>query len=195
MRSAIFVAVFFVGTTLISKMAAADMIMTFEDVTPLQPFPVGSTITSGGLSLVVNGGPSANTLTQVVPNGFFGQGRGLQSAADRELVLQLPIPLDMASFQFGNFGGTAFLRINGVTSPLVAGFDELDGTVIDGVSIATSGTRINGMLQMDGAINSLTISGEELLVDNIAVSAVPEPSAMGLVVMGLLFTIGRARRY
>ena len=158
-------------------------VMTFEEIAPFTQYSVGDVITSGGFSLEVGGNPNTNTLTQVTSSGFVGN--GLESYADRELEFLLVSSTDFVSFQFGNFGGTNFMVINGVSSGTVFGFDQLNGQTVGGVDISTSGFRTNGLVELNGTINSLTISGQELLVDNITVNVVPEPSVMLPASLGL----------
>lgn len=170
--------------------ARSDFIMTFEDIPAGTSYSVGDRIQSNGFTLEVGGNPSTNTTTQIAPNGFPGEGHSLVSFADRQLIFQLNQPARNVSLLFLNLGGTSYLEINGQPSSLVAGLGQLHGTILGGVQIASNGV-LSGELDLRGSINSLIVSGQEIRLDNISISVVPEPSGVLLVWAAVAFVMWR----
>ncbi len=90
------------------------------------------------------------------------------------------------------------LIINGVATSLDLGFERLNGSSIGGVMISTVVTMPfeQGVLTLDGPINSFVIGGVELWIDDVSITVVPEPSTAALlIVAGIpLFARRRTRR-
>jgi len=96
------------------------------------------------------------------------------------------------------FGGSQTLGVNGESVPLANITDApamLGGAAVfaaqDG--ILGLGDGIFGRLSLVGDIETLTIGGQELAIDNIAAS-IPAPSGAGAMVLGLIASTWRRRR-
>ena len=96
-------------------------------------------------------------------------------------------------------GGGALYSINGSppVSPLDAGFGHLDGTSLAGVIIETElfrdfPTSEDGILTLQGPINSLVLAGVELSFFEITV-LIPEPTSAAMLLVALLCVAGITR--
>lgn len=101
----------------------------------------------------------------------------------------LRFDVDFVSLDFADFGGTSNFAVNGEAIHIL---DPLSGLPSD-VAPGITATVINGNRIELGAvgttIQSLTIGGQELVIDNI--SAIPEPATLLLMLAGTLIIVRR----
>ena len=184
----------FLGLAIVAVNAthAQQAIIDFEDIPVGTTFGIGSTITSNSFDITVSGS-GGGTRIQNEASANFQSGNSLFNAGNRQLIFQLEEPVQHVSFLFQNSGGTNFLTINGETSDLVFDFADLNGTTLGGVGVSTTGVQQFGELALNGPISGLTVSGQELGLDNIVVG-VPEPSSAAVLGMLLGLVIARRRK-
>ena len=97
----------------------------------------------------------------------------------------LAFDVGKVTFEYIDFGGTENLGVNG--SVVELGF----GTGFGGAPETLGGASISrvfgdpGTVTIVGKINSITVGGQELGLDNVVAMAVPEPSAVYLLMLSI----------
>lgn len=129
-----------------------------------------------------------------IENGCAAGGSGLELAIhDINLKFDFSASLSGLSLQYGEYGGNINLEING---QLINVEDFVDiPKKVGGVSVFAidSGEQGNssGMMTVVGTINSLTIGGQNLWIDNILPSAVSQPEVPTLSEFEIVRQIGQ----
>jgi len=127
------------------------------------------------------------------------QGRFVQAFPTQELTLDginvlfdfsgLRFDVDFVSFEFADFGGTNNFAVNGEPMHILDPLSGLPSNVAPGITATiVGGTRIE-LSAVGTTINSLTIGGQELVIDNVI--AVPEPATVIFFIAGALVLLRR----
>ncbi len=171
----------------------------FSDYAQTTSFSAGETFDSGGLAFKALGAipNSVRIYGTDQHSGFLYVGPGVE--------FLLPPGVQEVSFDYVDGAGLGLI-LNGVRplspgengTPFHAGFSFLDGTSLASVDVMTLTTisersREHGTVTFRGPIESLTIAGSELTIDNVSV-IVPEPCAAALLLIGIAGMHGLHRR-
>jgi hypothetical protein len=165
-------------------------VVTFEDLTLNDTYNVGDAFTSGGVQITgqeffwLPNGSTTDGFVEVQAGGNAG-------ATGNELWLN-NINLDFAfsvkptglSLQYGEYGGNVNFMING-DQKVISNFTELHGTMVGGVMVTVVDTGTVGAIFAMGPINSFSIGGQELAIDNV-IACIPEPATLMLLGLGAL---------
>lgn len=187
-------------TALFAQGAGATAI-DFGDLSLGASYGVGGSFTTSGV--VITGqeffrraGGSTTTGSVEVGNGGRADGAGNELALDNiNLSFDFGIDLYSLAMQYGEFGGNLNIEINGSFENF-DDFADIDGWTIGGASVFTldSGPAGNssGALFVMGTINSFVIGGQELCIDNVVASLIPEPTTLvSLGIGGLMALTGK----
>ena len=113
--------------------------------------------------------------------------------------IELPVGTQqMLMFFAATSNSNSGIVVNGVASQLSAGFRDLDSSVIGGVSISVvldekDAFGETGTLFLNGPINSFTIGGTEMAIDNVSV-IIPEPTSAALLFAASISLLATRRR-
>lgn len=193
--------------TAIAAIAASAEVVSattidFEDLTLGTVYNVGDTFTSAGVQITGEqffDFPSGPTIggSATVGNGGIAGGAGLELGWINNINLRFNFgaPLDGLALQYGEFGGNINLDING-TLVNVENFADIPltvaGTSVFALDTGTPG-QSTGSLFIIGNINSFAIGGQELAIDNIVASVVPEPATITMLGFGMLLALKRKK--
>ena len=172
-------------------------VIDFEDTTLGATYNVGGSFTTSGV--VVTAGeffwlPSGSTTTgqAVIQSGGSAGGTGYEVWTNNiNLSFDFGLPCEGLSLQYNDDGGNINLRINGILAN-VEDFALLPAT-LGGTSVFTTPGNLGAMFVI-GTINSFEIGGQELAIDNVVASLVPEPATLMLLGAGALWVSTRKRR-
>jgi hypothetical protein len=108
------------------------------------------------------------------------------------LSFVFPVRPNVLFLRFGEYGGNLNININGDFRNF-ANFAEIHMTTIGGVEVTvTNGFGSDmGTLTLKGEINAFAIGGQELVIDQVCVTAIPEVAATGVWIMP--FGVGGTR--
>ena len=178
---------------LCSVVAAASK--DFEDLTPGTSYGDKASFTSNGLSFAVSSEGSGQISVWGAPNSQFGSVELWDGNAWLDVVL--PQAASEVSLDIGYFGGHSWGKVNGVDQYFQY-LPDLHGRVVGGVGLQISDLAIvsggqTATLTMSGTINSLSFFGQEMCMDNLAVT-VPEPATLTLAALGGLAMLRRRRK-
>ena len=154
-----------------SSLAPGDSFNVGDIVSPL-PVPVTVENISGG--------------TAFVSSGLLAAGSG-QEIGIQNVKLNFGFgPLDGLSMQFGETfnAGAVTLMVNGTTYNGID-FANLAGPVGGSATLFVIPTGLNtGALFFMGNITSFAIGGDDIYIDNIVASQIPEPATLALLGLG-----------
>jgi len=165
-------------------------VITFENLTIDDEYFVGDTFVSDGVQITgeeyfwLPTGSTVDGFTKVQSNGDAG-------GSDKEMWLNNInlsfdfgfVPIEGVSLQYGEYGGNVNLEINGDLHN-VEDFSLLNGMNIGGVTVTVVDAGSKGALFAIGPVNSFSIGGQELAIDNVIASVIPEPMSLSLLALG-----------
>jgi hypothetical protein len=182
---------------LLSSGNVVAQMLEFEDMLLGDRINVGDTRTTGGVTLTgrtfywSSGMPTDDGFADVGDSGIAGgTGQELGYVNNINVEFDFGAPIVSLMLNYGDQGGNENLSINGDLQN-VNSLTELDGATVGGVDVAVAQVGSQGMLMLEGTINSFQIGGQEFGIDNVMYT-VPEP-ATGLVLLGAL-AVWRKRR-
>ncbi|TWT86539.1 hypothetical protein Mal64_33650 [Pseudobythopirellula maris] len=185
---------------LTSPAVASAAFTDFGDLTLATTYPAGSSIVSNGIALDVVKFPSTGYGTPIrVGNYGSAGGDGLELSLPNTIGVefQLPRGAEEISLDYGAYCCHEAIVVNGVASIPGQDFSDVAGAMIGGasVSVVSTGTSggSQGRITITGPIVSFAIGGTEFAIDNVRV-VVPEPGAMGLLLMAAPIAVRRRQR-
>jgi hypothetical protein len=187
--------VLFALFALCSSPAFADN-LSFEDLTLNQVYDLNtntpgnpSSFTTNGVDVslsvyyLLTGGTTVAGSTRVSTGSAGGSGNEM-FIANTNLNFNFGAPITSLQLTYSKSGGNINFEVNGDQQNKVD-FLSLPAT-IGGVTFSTSGTGAAGStLSLHGVINSFSIGGQELAIDNVSFQ-VPEPSTLALAGLALV---------
>ncbi len=138
----------------------------------VEPFQWSNgTWTSGGHARIENGGQAGGTGQEIWANNV-------------NLRFVFPVRPNVVFVRFGAYGGNLNLEINGDLKNF-DNFASIDTSTIGGVAVAVVNGFGDGMgtLTLTGEIDSFAIGGQELAIDHVCITPVPDVDATGVWVM------------
>ena len=174
-------------------------VITFEDLTVDDEYYVGDTFTSGGIQITgekffwLPSGSTDTGFATVQANGNAG-GSGKEIGLNNiNLSFDFSFaPFEGVSLQYGEYGGNVNLEINGVQHN-VENFPLLNGMNIGGAMVTVVDAGDKGAIFATGPIDSFSIGGQELVIDNI-IACIPEPATLALLGLGGLSALALGKR-
>jgi hypothetical protein len=155
--------------------AEASISTGFESLTGGAQYTLGAYIHSDDLNFRVSP-QSISSIRVGTSNQARGGGNELMFTDRGSLQFILPGGVDSLSFRFGSFASQNRFTINGATHSLPTSFNQANGLIVGGVTIGValdSGSNVRGVTTLTGPIQSFTLTGTELWIDNVVVDAVP----------------------
>ena len=114
------------------------------------------------------------------------------------LSFSFGIALDGLALQYGEYGGNLNININDSFLNF-SNFHDIHNTTIGGVSVFTLDTGIagesSGAMFLMGKIETFVIGGQELWIDNVIASPVPEPATIMLFGTGSILMSVRRKKH
>jgi hypothetical protein len=155
--------------------------LMFEDLTVGTEYFVGDVITTSGTDIEVmpfewTGGTSTAAGRAMVDNHQLAGGSGNDINCNNvNLSFDFPTLYNL-DLLYGEYGGNVNLEINGVKRN-VEDFDILNGTMVGGVMVTilsdpTATSANQKIMHLDGKIDSFSIGGQELWIDNVGSSSI-----------------------
>jgi hypothetical protein len=186
-------------TALLAQNARA-VVVDFDDLTLGTTYNVGDSFTTSGVVVTAeqfqqSGGTWDASGSAEVMNATKAGGSGYEIHTNNiNLSFDFGSPCDGVSLMYADLGGNINLEINGSLAN-VEDFSMLPAT-LGGASIFTTpgDTGALFVIGIVGNINSFKIGGQELWIDNIVASVVPEPATVALLGAGALSLAIRRRR-
>ena len=181
---------------------AEAVVVDFDDLTHGATYNVGDTFTTSGVVVTAEEFfllPSGSTTGGYaeIQSGAHARGAGYEVFANNiNLSFDFGSPCDGVSLMYadlGGPGGNINLEINGSLANVDL-FSNLPAT-LGGTSIFTTpgDTGALFVIGVVGTVNSFKIGGQELCIDNIVASVVPEPATVMLLGAGAFAVLTRKR--
>lgn len=175
---------------------AKAMTMDFEDLILGSKYYVGDIFTTSGVQITgeqfwPSSGPPTTTGQVMVGDACMANGSGYELGyiSNINLRFNFGIALSGLALQYGEFGGNLNLDINGDFQNF-ENFADINGSTIGGTSVFAMDTNTPGdcagALFVVGQINTFAIGGQELAIDNVVPSCIPEPMSIALLAFGSL---------
>jgi hypothetical protein len=197
-----FLALLLVAILLAQK--AEAVVVEFEDLTHGTMYNVGDSFTTSGVVVTAEqffllpSGSTTSGYAQIQTGGVGGAGGSGYEVFTNNINLSFDFgaPCDGLSLMYadlGGPGGNINLEING--SPAnVDLFSNLPSS-LGGTSIFTTSDDTGALFVIGvvGNINSFKIGGQELCIDNIVASVVPEPATIMLLGVGAFAVLTRRK--
>ena len=179
---------------------APAVVVEFEDLTLGTTYNVGDSFTTSGVVVTAeqfqqSGGTWYAGGYADIQSGANAGGSGYEIHTNNiNLSFDFGAPCDGVSLMYADLGGNINLEINGNLAN-VEDFSMLPAT-LGGASIFTTpgDTGALFVIGVVGNINSFKIGGQELWIDNIVASVVPEPATVALLGAGALSLAIRRKR-
>ncbi|UCF44048.1 MAG: PEP-CTERM sorting domain-containing protein [Planctomycetota bacterium] len=182
---------------------AEAVVVDFEDMTPAT-YNVGNSFTTSGVVVTAeqfqwSGGTWYAGGSAHIQSSTNAGGAGYEIHTNNiNLSFDFGLPCDGLSLQYGEYGGNINLEINGSLAN-VENFANLPAT-LGGTSIFVLDTGTPGqstgamfVIGVVGNIDSFKIGGQELWIDNVVASVIPEPATVMLLGAGALAVLTRKR--
>jgi hypothetical protein len=172
---------------------ATTVIVEFSNFTPGDSFSNASlptTIVADGVDVELTKYNNSNFANASIWNLPIGgaDSNGLFLAANIRAEIPLSALASGGEFYFQDFGGDNFLEINGELLSFVdSALAGADTHSVGGVSVHSAGV-IGGARSatLEGPITTIAFIGQELLIDGVHLTLVPEPSTWALMVLGAI---------
>ncbi|MBN2243975.1 MAG: hypothetical protein JW793_14910 [Acidobacteria bacterium] len=148
--------------------------VSFESLSPTATYSVGQAFAEGGTVVSMepfvwsNGTPTSAGQASVDTDEYSGGVGQDMHANNITLSFDFTCPLEGLTFLFGEYGGNLNITINGDFRNF-GNFNELHGVTVGGVtvSVVNGGGNDTGKATLTGTVNSFSVGGQELWVDNI----------------------------
>jgi hypothetical protein len=199
-------AVIILSLLLATPFSAYGLSTDFEDLALGARFAIGETIHSNELAFdVVDAGDTPLMFPREIRviggtgSSTYASGRFLGFDNDLGLRFQLPVGTQHIAFSYYIADSSAGLIVNRDPSPLTDGFSTIDGSTIGGISVDVAalprrpGGSEEGRIFLHGPIDSFTLRGTELQIDNVVVT-IPEPSTLALLLITVAIWRPQRRR-
>ncbi len=181
---------------------ADAVLLDFEDLTLGHTYNVGDNFVTSGVQMTVipfqNGGQPIIGTVNVVS---LGKAVGVNTGNELEFkgaALKINLngcPDCFAAFLFGEYSGKVNFGFND-NSFTLEDFDNWSFTL--GGAQGFAGTRGGNMGLMyffsSAGVDSLTIGGQDLYIDNLSVCDIPEPTTIALLGLGAVGVLARRKR-
>jgi hypothetical protein len=180
--------------------SARAAMMNFEDLSLGTTYHVTESFNSAGVVVVAqpfelpdhtlyDGGEAT------VENTGRANGAGNEIHANNiNLSFNFGIALDGLALQYGEYGGNLNININHSFLNF-SNFHDIHNTTIGGVLVFTLDTGIagesSGAMFLMGNIGTFVIGGQQLWIDNVVASPVPEPATILLFGLGGIIMLVR----
>jgi hypothetical protein len=156
---------------------SAAYLTNFEDLplstTPATRFAPGSAFTSSGIKFTVVPYPYSYSVSVADRDYAKGGGKELWMGAGVGVSVSMPPMASQVAFKFAQGNPWNGLSINGQSTSRPLTIKDMNGISLGGVSVAVvSSPSVNyGSVTLTGLIESLTIGGMELSVDDLSITA------------------------
>lgn len=148
--------------------------VTFESLSSSAAYSVGNSFSEGGTTVTLeqfqlSGGTwtsgGAASVDTTPNSGGYGQDMNVSNIT---LSFNFTCQLEGLTFQFGEYGGNLNITINGDLRNFY-NFSDINGLTIGGVNVSVVNGLGNdtGNVTLTGTINSFSVGGQELWLDNI----------------------------
>jgi hypothetical protein len=166
--------------TLILSLSATSCIAAlftgFEDLqltTPTTRYTTGRSFGSEGIKFTVVPYPDKLPVSVTGSNYAKGGGKELYMGGGVGVAISIPPQTTSIGFKFGQYNPYNGLTINGQSTSRQLSIKYMDGITLGGVavSVVSSPSLAYGTVTLTGVIETLTIGGTELAIDDLAITA------------------------
>lgn len=151
-----------------------DVCLDFEDLALGDSFGVGDSFITSGVTVNVldfvflDGTSVSGGFTEIQSGGSAG-GSGNELVINNvTLEFNFSPPANGLTLMFGEYGGNLNITINGDFKNF-ENFTDIDGSTIGGVGVSVPAGGFGndmGILELTGAVDTLSLGGQELWIDN-----------------------------